>query len=109
MTTLYGIQSINLPHVNLYQWAKEKKIWVPLDWRQTPEMEKMFLKLLAMKQYYIKGTPAQEQARFSEAMKEAMKYLPTEGLSDQAVMIVQIAGTALICLLVTIVPKIAKL
>lgn len=109
MTALYNVQSINLPHVNLFKWAKEKKIWVPLDWRQTPDMERMFLKMVTMRQFYIKGTPAEEQARFSEAMKEAMKYLPTEGLSDQAVMIVQIVGTALVCFLVKIAPTIAKL
>jgi hypothetical protein len=93
MTALYGIDSINLPHVDLYKWAEKKKIRLPLNFRKTVEEEKLFLKLLAMRQYFVRLPPDQEKARFSEAMKEAMKHLPSNGFSDKTVIIFQIAGT----------------
>jgi hypothetical protein len=90
--TALGINFINGPHVDIYRWAKEKKIFLPLDFRRTPEEEKMFLKLLSLKPYFVRLTPDLERARFSEAMKEAMKYLPSNGFSDKTVMIFQVGG-----------------
>lgn len=94
MTALYGINSINLPHIDLYRWASDKKIFLPINFRKTPEQEQLFLKILAMKQYFVKLHPVLEQARYTEAMKEAMKYMPSNGFSDKTVMIIQIAGVA---------------
>jgi hypothetical protein len=98
-----------LPHIDLYKWAADRKTWIPLDWKTTPQEEFQFLKLLALKQFYVRGTPAQESARFTEALKESMKYIPGPGLSDKTATILHIAGSIFICVLVTVVPKIAKL
>lgn len=57
MTALYGINSINLPHVDLYKWARKNKILLPIDCRKPPEREGMFLKMLAIKQYFVKAAP----------------------------------------------------
>ena len=32
MTALYGVNSINLPHVDLYKWAADKKIFLPPEY-----------------------------------------------------------------------------
>lgn len=93
MTALYDINAINLPHVNLYSWAKKNKIIVPLDLSRTPEREQMFLKIQALRQFFVKLSPAEEAARFTEAMKEAMQYLPSSGFSDKTVIVFQVAGT----------------
>jgi hypothetical protein len=109
MTALYLPNSLNLPHVDIHRWAKDKKIFLPYDFRKTPEEEFRNLKLLAMKQFYIRGTPEQERQHFSEAMKESMKYLPGKGLSDTTVFILQIGFNVVFCIFVTILPRLAKI
>ncbi len=102
MTSLFGIQFNSLPHVNIYKWAADKKIFLPLDFRKTPEQEKVFLKYLSLKHHFVRLPADQEQARFSEALKEAIKYLPSKGLSDKIVISFQIAGTiffAVLCVM----------
>ncbi len=108
MTALYGISSMRLPHVNVYKWAADRKIFLPADFRKTPQEEAMFLKLLAMRQYFVKLTPAEEQARYSEALKEAAKYLPGKGLSDGTFMLLQI-GVGIFLFVIIIKEMTAKL
>ena len=105
MTALYNIASLRLPHVNIYRWASEQKIIVPFDFQHTSEEVYMFLKLQAMKQFYISGTPEQEQARFKAAVKEYMEHYAKDKFSDRTVLIVQIAGTVIFGILVHILPK----
>lgn len=99
MTALYNLNSINLPHVDLYRWAADRKLIFPLDVKGIPEQEKLFLKMLAMKQYFVKMSPEQEAKRFSAAMKEAMEHLPSNGLSDKTIILLHVAGTIFIAVL----------
>ena len=92
MTAMFGIDSVNLPHVDVYKWAAKRKIFVPVNFRRTPEQEKMFLKIASMRHYFVKLPPIEHQARISEALEEMMKYYPVSGLSDRAIVVVQIAG-----------------
>ncbi len=108
MTALYGMGSMRLPHVSIYKWAADKKIFLPADFRRTPSEEAMFLKLLAMRQYFVKLPPAEEQARYSEALKEAAKYLPGNGLSDGMVTLILIGG-GIFFIVLTITEMRAKL
>jgi DNA-binding transcriptional regulator/RsmH inhibitor MraZ len=78
--------------VDVYRWAKKSKVFLPVNFRKTLEQEAMFLKMLSMRQYFIKLSPLQHQTRMAEAVQEAMKYYPEKGLSDRAVVVIQIAG-----------------
>jgi hypothetical protein len=109
MTALYGPYSIDLPHVDIHKWAKTKKILLPYDFRKTPEEEYRSLRLLALKQFYIRGTREEEQKRFGEAVKEGIKYLSGTGISDATALIIQVGCHVLFCICVTVIPKIAKL
>lgn len=108
MTALYGINSINLPHVNIFKWAAKKKIFIPIDFKRTREQEEMFLKLISMRQYFVRLPTAEEQARFSAALKESMKYLPLEGFKDKTVIVFQVAGT-IFCAVLFAINATAKL
>jgi hypothetical protein len=93
MTALPRISDINLPHVDLFRWAKKHKVIVPLSCANISEDKVLFLKQIALRQYFVKLSSAEESACFTEAMKEAMTYLPKIGLSDNTVHVFQIAGT----------------
>jgi len=93
MSALYGPNSINLPHINIFRWAQKNNVVLPVDFRRTKEQETLFLKYIANRDNYVQLSPALERARFSKALKEAMEYLPSSGLQDKTVIAFQIAGT----------------
>jgi hypothetical protein len=93
MSAIYGPNSVNLPHVNVFRWAQKNNIFLPVDLRKTKEEEIIFLKYLANHCNFVKLSANLEKSRFSAALKEAIRYLPSNGYSDKMVMIFQIAGT----------------
>jgi hypothetical protein len=93
MTAMFGIRSMDLPHVDVYRWAAKHKIFLPANFRKTPEQEAMYLKMLCMKKYFIKLSPLEHEARVAEALEEEMEYYPEGGLSDRAVALLQIVTT----------------
>ena len=99
MTAMFGINSVNLPHVDVYRWAKKHKVFLPINFRQTPEQEAMYLKILSMRHYFVKLPPLEHQARVAEAVQEAMKYYPVSGLTDRAIVVVQVAGVIFFAIL----------
>jgi hypothetical protein len=109
MSALYGPESVNLPHVNIFKWAQEKNVFLPLDFRGTPEVHEIFLKYLANRPNFVTLPPHIEKARFSAALKEAIQYLPSNGLSDRTIMIFQIAGIIFLAVLCQVGGANAKL
>lgn len=105
MTALPLISDMNRTHVDLFGWAKKNKIIVPLSCANIAEEKLLFLKQIALRQYFVKLSPIEESSLFSEAMKEAMTYLPKIGLSDKTVYAFQVAGTIFFAVLYCVSAK----
>lgn len=88
--------------IDIVRWATNKKITLPPSFRQTPEMEKHYLKILSFSQAFIKLTPEQKAIRFREAVQEAKMLISSTGLSDRDLLIIQVAGIVFLFIATTL-------
>lgn len=88
MSALYGLNRLNFSHIDLFEWAEKKKIFIPANFLVNDDMKECFLKILMCHDRFTKVSPSEEQARYIKAIKQAHKYLPSEGgLSDNQVIL----------------------
>jgi hypothetical protein len=90
MTSMFGIGPLKLSNIDVSRWAEKYKIYLPVNFRKTPEQEKMHLKMLYLSRFFKKMTPVEHRDQMAEALEEAMKNSLESGLSDRAVALIQI-------------------
>ena len=99
MSALYGLSSVNLKHIDLFKWAEKNKVFIPLNFRSNDEIKECFLKILSSRDHFIKLPPLMENDRYHKAIKQAYKYLPSEGgLSERTILIIRVAGVVFLAI-----------